>query len=155
MKNEIITELLTDLAALTFVGGINCFGNVKTVYRNNQNPRDAILIPRSTPVVLLGNTSDERIYTFDLSLYEVIESTLSQSESEKRQARINNIEDAILNYLEKEPHNLVNSIVFSNGNITKVRVNSTDQQYVTTEQGISVALSIQFSVYVLITPQLL
>jgi predicted oxidoreductase len=86
---------------------------------------------------------------------EVLESALTVDEAEIRIARSSEIEDRILDYIQKEPSNLnawgqTNSI-----EVFKMRLINMTEDDVRSKNGYSTVKQLRFDVSVLITPQLL
>lgn len=156
--SKIHDKLLTDFATLTFTGGATCFNSVKKFYTaSSWGPRDCVVLPDSTPEEVIGpsagNTQTTRIYTFRAVVYEQIEAAASDSAGSIKYQRLLNIQDALLNYLQKEPSNLnswgsTNSIA-----IYKIRVNQPRFDTFETEGGWGAILDLNFSIFLNIIPQ--
>lgn len=157
MRKEIHDKLVTDFSSLQFEGGNALFTSVKKIRRTNPTSTECILMKADLVEEISGNTETDRIYGFVAIIEEFIESSISQTEADKKIDRLSNIEDKILNYLQKEPNNLrawgqsQNPLI----EIFKIRVMPSRHQEAITEKGYAVGLVIPFTVYVLNVPQLL
>lgn len=103
----LLQKLITDFKALTFAGGEDLFIDVKSAYREGiRGNRQAILIPDDNSETIRGNTETDRQYGFLLSALEETNSTETDAIVQNMYVRLLNIQDALLDYLQKEPNNL-------------------------------------------------
>lgn len=151
-------KLLVDFAALKFANNATIFNNVKKFFAGgSMEALDCLVIPRTTPEIVTGqsagNTATTRVYSFSAIVTEQIESTDSDSAGSVKYSRLLNIQDSILDYLQKEPSNLNSWGNSNNINIFKIRTDIPRFDVFQTESGYSAVLDITFSIYVNIIPQ--
>ena len=154
MRKEVHDQIITDFSGFTFSGGAPMFSQVVKALGNDITAQSGTcLISLDSPSVdIIGNTSDDRILGFSAFYIEFLQSA-SQSQVIDRVDRISNVEDRILDYLQKEPSDLRGAV--SGVDIYKVRVTPSTYSEDQTEHGIVLTLTIRFQVHILLTPQLL
>lgn len=156
---QIHDKLLVDFGNLEFYNtNTKIFTTVKKFYASgSMHSSNGLIIPDSTPEIVegqsAGNSQTTRVYTFRAIAVEEIEATDSDSEGSLKYSRLLNIQDAILDYLQKEPSNLnawgnTNSIF-----IFKIRVNNVTYDTQKSETGYVALLDVNFSVYLSVIPQ--
>lgn len=152
MRNEIHDKIITDFQAFTFSGGGSMFRQViKGVGSDTTIDSGDIIIgfDQSTEEIY-GNSSTIRNYGFVATYFEMIENR-TEAEIDIISERIGNVEDKILDYLQKEPPNItVDGLV-----IYKVRLGSILPQIIETEAGIGNIVDFRFNVFVELNPKLL
>lgn len=152
-KNAIHDKLIEDFQAFQFEGGQTMFDSVRKAFYTLQGARDCLIVPGDPGVEVIGNTSDDRFYTFTAVTMEEYEASASQAEMDTRIARLGNIEDRILDYLQKVPNSLDGAV--DGVTVYKINVSPSRYEYQMDSDGASVVLYIQFVVHTLLTPQLL
>ena len=155
---QIHDKLITDFAALTFEDATPLFGNVKKFYRqNSMEGRDCLILPNSNTENVdgesAGNFQTTRMYGFRMIAIEEIEAADDDDEGAIKYSRLMNIQDTVLDYLQKEPSNLnswgdANSIT-----IYKIRLGSVRWDTQPTEGGYVSLLDIPFTVFLNVIPQ--
>ena len=155
--SKIHDKLITDFQALKFSNNTNIFNNVKKFFTSSMVSMDCVIMPQSTPEDVqgqsAGNYQTTRMYTYSATVIEQIESSISDTAAGIKYARLENIQDSILDYLQKEPSNL-NSWGDTNGiNVFKIRVNNCDYRIEKAESGYVVALGVIFTIFVNVIPQ--
>lgn len=151
-------KLIVDFIALTFEGGNTIFNNVRKFFAtDSMESLDCLIIPDSnqeqTSGLSAGNTQTTREYAFRAIVVEHIEAAATEEEGTLKYSRIGNIEDAILDYLQKEPSNLNSWGNTNNLAIFKIRVTNVRYETVQSEAGYVVLLDILFSVFLNVIPQ--
>ena len=156
---KIHDKLITDLSALTFeTGGGTLFGNVKKFYATGTMAgRDCLIVPDSNDETVVGqsagNTQTTREYGFKAVTIEVLEASDTDAIGAMKYSRLINIQDVLLNYLQKEPSNL-NAWGNTNGiSIYKIRVRPVRWDTQASESGYVALMEISFGVYLNIIPQ--
>ena len=149
-------ELITDFAALQYVGGATIFNNVKKFYAaDSMKSSDCLILPASNTEEIAGNTSTHKVYSFDALAIEVINDTDSDAEGALKYSRLLNIQDSILDYIQLEPSNLnawgqLQSPVL---NVYKIRLSQVAFDEQLTQGGFAAVMRVRFSIFINITPQ--
>lgn len=106
-RRLITNKLIADWQAFAFDGGGTLLGNVKKYYKTSfMNGGDLMLMYDDLTTETMGITTDERGYGFQSIYIEEMESSISETEAERRLDRMAVVEDTILDYLQKQPNNL-------------------------------------------------
>lgn len=153
-------KLIEDFKLLEFSNNNVIFNNVEKFYaEDTMESSDCLIRPISNDESTIepagGNIETMREYGFKAVVLEMIESSLTKAEGSKKYDRLMNTQDAILNYLQKEPSNLnawgqqQNPII----NIYKIRVRNTRFVTARSKGGYAEFLDIDFSVYLTVVPQ--
>jgi dsDNA-binding SOS-regulon protein len=155
---QIHDKLITDFATLTFGDGNITFNNVKKFYRaESQQALDCLVLPDTTPEVIVGqsagNTQTTRQYTYRIIVTESIEEATTDEEGANKYSRILDIQDGLLDYLQKEPSNLNAWGQTNNIHIFKIRVNNPRFDRLSTANGYAEVLDLTFTVFVNVIPQ--
>lgn len=160
--SKIHDKLITDFKTFTFEGGSTMFANVEKYFAiGSMDSGDCLITPDSNNEIVegqsAGNTATTRIYAFRATVVEFLESTTSNADGSTKYSRLLNIQDKILDYIQKEPSNL-NGWGQSQSptiDIFKIRLQQIifDQQV--TEKGYAEVMDVRFNVSLNITPQLL
>lgn len=153
MKKEIHDKLITDLTALTFNGTTPIFTTVKKALYAFQDELDCLLIPGDPDNQVSGQSTDIRSYAFSLLVREFLENANNQTELDLKIDRLSNIEDKVLDYLQKLPNPINTSL--SGINVMQILVSPCRYDYASNERGVEINLVVNFAVQVVITPQLL
>lgn len=107
MRGLIHDKLITDFAALQFEGGNTLFGNVKKDFRQvAMGSGDCLLLMDDMSQDVQGITTTQRDYGFLWVYMEATEASITDIEAATRISRMANVEDAVVNYLQKIPNNL-------------------------------------------------
>lgn len=155
--SKIHDKLISDFKGLKFSNNATIFTNVKKFYVDTMTANDCLIIPDSIPEettgASAGNTATTRAYTFRAVAMEIIESSDTDENGDIKYSRLLNIQDSILDYLQKEPSNLNSWGTSNNVNIYKIRVNSVNFDIQQFSSGYGVFLKVNFSVYLNVIPQ--
>lgn len=151
-------KLITDFIALNFADNTDLFVNVKKFYAaNSMKARDCLIIPDSnsetTEGQSAGNFQTTREYAFRAISIENLEETDNDATGSIKYNRLMNIQDTILNYLQKEPSNLNSWGATNSIAIYKIRVRPVRWDVQRTESGFSAILDIPFSIFLNVIPQ--
>jgi hypothetical protein len=150
-KKEIHTQIRDYFRTLKYPGTDDLvFGQVEKMFVNipTKVPACEIAVDGTAPQIL-GNDYDERGYAFNAIITDDIESTISQSDADSRIDRFSNIEDVVLNALQKVPN------IFEDGangiRVSRIIPMETTPSYELTNAGIRIYMSIKFVLYILIS----
>lgn len=151
-------KLITDFSAFQFEGGNTMFNNVKKFYAaSSVKPLDCLIIPDTNQETVqgqsAGNSQTTREYAFRAVVIEQIEATDSDTEGSLKYSRLMNIQDEILDYLQKEPSNLRSWGQTNNIQIFKNRVTQVRFDTVESESGYVVMLDVLFGIFLNVVPQ--
>lgn len=142
-------KLITDFTTLQFGNTNSLFTNVKKHYPlTSMKGGDALIVKDGFSENIQGIVSTERNYDFLFITYEAIESSLSQNDSDAKLDRLSEVEDKVLDYLQKEPNNL-RSWGFSQSpsiEVVKIRVVSNLYDTLQAENGYVKELQIRFTI---------
>jgi hypothetical protein len=153
-------KLITDFTALKFSDNSALLANVKKFYASEtMKGRDGLIMPDSTGEVVegqsAGNTQTTRSYSFKAIVIEEINATDSDSEGSIKYSRLLNVQDSILDYIQKEPSNLRAWGLTNNINIYKNRITNITFDQQLAEQGYIEVMTIRFTIFCNVVPQLL
>lgn len=159
MRALIHNKLITDFDLLTFKTNSNLlFSNGgKKFFKGEFGANEYIMTTDGINEDISGNTSTYRDYGFLVVWLEELESGQNDSEINAKVDRMNNREDVILDYIQKEPSSLnawgntQNPVI----NIFKIRLLSLIEDDVITTNGFGKVKRCRFNVSVNIVPQLL
>lgn len=158
---KIYEKLITDFGALKFENNTTIFSAVKAFFTKAMDANTCLIIPdlnnEKVDGLSSGNTETTREYGFRAVVIEELESTVSDSEALTRYMRMLNIQDSMLNYLQKEPSNLNawGHAQTPSLNIFKIRVANVRCDTQRAENGYVALLDVSFRVSLNVVPQLL
>jgi len=154
-RKAVHDKLITDFGNLTYDGGsTKLFTQVKKFFYEIPDTTPACRItPQAQSVRIDGNTTDVRQMSFQADVMEMIEQSGMQTEAETKIDRLSNIEDSVIKYLEIIPNSLEHAI--SGMHIIALDINSIIYSYEPSERGLAIYLSFQFTINIILTPQLL
>jgi hypothetical protein len=147
LRKSIEDKLITDMTALKHDNNTDvCFAVTQALFVDFPTSLPACqVLPMSPSVEVSGLGYDSRVLGFDILVYELIETNTDYTEAKRKLDRLMDIEDRILNYLEKIPNN----IEYVNGShLYRLQVQPSSYSYESSENGLRVYLSIQLNCYV-------
>ena len=147
LRKSIEDKLITDMTALKHDNNTDsCFAVTQALFVDFPTSLPACqVLPMSPSVEVSGLGYDSRVLGFDILVYELIETNADYAEAKRKLDRLMDIEDRILNYLEKIPNN----IEYVNGShLYRLQIQPSSYSYESSENGLRVYLSIQLNCYV-------
>lgn len=147
LRKSIEDKLITDMGSLKHDNNTDaCFAVTQALFTDFPTSLPACqVLPMSPSVEVSGLGYDSRVLGFDILVYELIETNADYTEAKRKLDRLMDIEDRVLNYLEKIPNN----IEYVNGShLYKLQVMPSNYSYEMSENGLRVYLSIQLNCYV-------
>lgn len=148
-QSQILAKLITDFSALEFAntnqklfGAVaNFFPQAPTTYPSCE------IYAWNTRVNTLTNLEDERWYGYRAISYELVETSASTDIALLKTKRLLNIQDVVLDYLEKIPANLEHAI--TGIHVTSTTVDQILFDYVRLQSGITAYMTMDFTLKVL------
>lgn len=160
-KGQLIHDkLIADFKTFTFSSGGTLFNNVEKFFATStMKSSDCLILPDSNEETVQGNSAGNyqttRAYNFRAFVVENIETSASNSEGSLKYSRLMNSQDAILDYLQKEPSNLNawGQLQTPKIEIFKIRITNTRFDTLETKNGYSAILDISFGIFLNVIPQ--
>lgn len=141
-------KLINDFTNLHHDGDELCFGDVEKIFLDFPVSLPSCEIIRMEPTVdPIGLDYDVRSIGFRSIVYEQIEYNSSQQEADAKIDRLSDIEDVIMEYLEKIPNNIG---TISGEKIHKIDIGPSRYDYVSAKSGMSIYQIIDFSLHILV-----
>lgn len=159
IRKLIHDKLITDFTALKHVNGTDAlFASVKKIFINLPASLPVCeIIPSAVNTSVMGLEFNEKAIGFTAITYEQInqETGVSeadqQTEAERKITRLSDIEDIVVQYLEKIPDALRGNV--GSADIIRIDIQPTSWDYAIGENGLRVYLSINFSIVMIDEPK--
>lgn len=149
IRKAVHDQLITDFGNLTFDASTNkLFVQVKKAFMDLPNvlPVCEIFASNTLPEIL-SDAEDTRVYTFQAIVSDLIDSeATNEATSILTIDRLSQIEDRILDYLQKIPNNLVGKL--TDINVYRIQPTATVYDYAESTRGIELIMSISFDIYI-------
>lgn len=135
-------KLIADFKALTHYDGQLCFNSVEKIHATIPTafPANQIL-PSDATVNPDGLNYDGRAFGFKSVSWDVFKLDISQEELDAKIDRIQDLEDAIMSYLEKIPNRLG---IISGTRVHRVDIGNAEYSFEATDQGVAVYQRVNF-----------
>lgn len=159
IRKLIHDKLITDFTALKHVNGTDAlFAGVKKIFINLPASLPVCeIIPTSVNTSVLGLEFNEKAIGFTAITYEQINQETGttesdqQTEAERKITRLSDIEDIVIQYLEKIPDSLRGNV--GSADIVRIDIQPSSWDYQIGENGLRIFLSITFAIVMVDEPK--
>jgi len=149
-KKAIHDKLITDFSALTYSDNKVCFKEVQKIFISFPSGTPSCQILSTEPTVDQSMLQyDKRMYGFSAIFFDYIESNASQSVADDKIDTMSDIEDVVLDYLEKVKNNNLETAI-SGLKVVDIAVSAGRYSYEDSENGIRIYCSIDFTPTILV-----